>query len=79
MDAQNYGILKMNGKTPVYFYTLNTTKENEIYSPSGRSVTISPNYLKVNTIKGINGKTITEKKINLRSKHIEFTCSKKIR
>ncbi|MEC2294276.1 DUF1430 domain-containing protein [Bacillus subtilis] len=77
MDAQNYGILKMNGKTPVYFYTLNTTKENEIYSPSGRSVTISPNYLKVNTIKGINGKTITEKKLTFDQNTLNLLVPKK--
>ncbi|MBK4203083.1 DUF1430 domain-containing protein [Bacillus subtilis] len=77
MDAQNYGILKMNGKTPVYFYTLNTTKENEVYSPSGRSITISPNYLKVNIIKGINGKPITEKQLTFDQNTLNLLVPKK--
>ncbi|MCY8917347.1 DUF1430 domain-containing protein [Bacillus atrophaeus] len=63
MDAQNYAVMKKDGKKPVYFYTLNTTKENEIYSPSGRSVTISPNYLKVNPVIGVNGKPINKKEL----------------
>lgn len=77
IDAQNYGLLRKDGKKPVYFYTLNTTKKNEIYSPSGRSITISPNYLKVNPIIGANGEAISRKELRLDSNTLNLLLPQK--
>lgn len=77
IDAQNYGLLRKDGKKPVYFYTLNTTKKNEIYSPSGRGITISPNYLKVNPIVGANGEAISRKELRLDSNTLNLLVPQK--
>ncbi|KAA6446896.1 DUF1430 domain-containing protein [Bacillus swezeyi] len=77
MDAENYALLERDGKNPIYFYTLNTTKENEIYSPSGRSITISPNYLKINPISGANGKPISKKELNFDSNTLNILVPQK--
>ncbi|ATV01357.1 hypothetical protein CS301_09295 [Bacillus velezensis] len=77
IDAHNYAVLRKDGKKPVYFYTLNTTKKNEIYSPSGRSITISPNYLKVNPIIGANGEAISQKQLRVDSNTLNLLVPQK--
>ncbi|MDO7346044.1 DUF1430 domain-containing protein [Bacillus stercoris] len=77
MYADNYSVLERKGGKPIYFYTLNSTKENEVYSPSGRNVTISPNYLKINPIIGIKGKQITKKQLNLDPNTLNLLVPKK--
>lgn len=77
IDAHNYAVLRKDGKKPVYFYTLNTTKKNEIYSPSGRSITISPNYLKVNFIIGANGEAISQKQLRADSNTLNLLVPQK--
>ncbi|WPF77266.1 DUF1430 domain-containing protein [Bacillus velezensis] len=77
IDAHNYAVLWKDGKKPVYFYTLNTTKKNEIYSPSGRSITIGPNYLKVNPIIGANGEAISQKALRVDSNTLNLLVPQK--
>lgn len=77
IDAHNYAVLRKDGKKPVYFYTLNTTKKNEIYSPSGRSIIISPNYLKVNPIIGANGEAISQKQLRVDSNTLNLLVPQK--
>lgn len=77
IDAQNYALLRKDGKEPVFFYTLNTTKKNEIYSPSGRSITISPNYLKANPIIGANGEAISNKELRMDSNTLNLLVPQK--
>ncbi|WP_144557636.1 DUF1430 domain-containing protein [Bacillus pumilus] len=77
IDAQNYALLRKDGKKPVFFYTLNTTKKNEIYSPSGRSITISPNYLKANPIIGANGEAISNKELRMDSNTLNLLVPQK--
>ncbi|PAF01622.1 DUF1430 domain-containing protein [Bacillus velezensis] len=77
IDAHNYAVLRKDGKKTVYFYTLNTTKKNEIYSPSGRSITISPNYLKVNPIISANGEAISQKQLRVDSNTLNLLVPQK--
>ncbi|MBC8621175.1 DUF1430 domain-containing protein [Bacillus paralicheniformis] len=77
MDAENYALMGREGKSPVYFYTLNATQENEIFSPSGRSITISPNYLKINPITGANEKLITKKDLTYDPNTLNILVPKK--
>lgn len=60
MHSDNFMVIGGSSEKPTYFYTQNSNKDDEIYSPYGRSIIINENYLKFNPIKSNNGKTINE-------------------
>ncbi|MGE6376001.1 hypothetical protein [Peribacillus muralis] len=61
MEADNFSFIEKNERKPIYFYTLNTTPENKVYSPAGRKVTISKNHLKINPITDAKGQNVIER------------------
>lgn len=61
MDSDNYHIMGHQDGKPTYSYTINVDGEQAIYSPDGKRVTISKNYLKFNPIDLIDSKNIKEK------------------
>lgn len=57
MHSSNFHY-RINGDEINYFYTTNTTVEEEIFSPYGRSVRIDTSYLNVNPIESFSGEPI---------------------
>ncbi|PFU77886.1 hypothetical protein COK91_29080 [Bacillus cereus] len=56
IDSGNFHVIGHNNEKPIYSYTDAIKDINSIYSPSGNSIIIDKNYLKVNPIKDIEGK-----------------------
>ncbi len=60
INSEQFYDISRNSKNPVYSYTENVTGNEAIYSPYGRKITITPNYLKMNPITSNNGLAIEE-------------------
>ncbi|MFB5198579.1 DUF1430 domain-containing protein [Neobacillus sp. KR4-4] len=61
IESVNFSKVEKNSPKPEYFYTLNTSMKNEIYSPAGKKVIVNDNYLKRNPIYGTDGQKVLDK------------------